>query len=78
MKYVAGEKEVDSTGNGDLIGVPYLFQETKTYNALYQMTKQTTTGTGGTAADIEYNFAATTNNGRITSRRNLVSGEEVV
>jgi YD repeat-containing protein len=61
-----------------LIGVPYYFQETKTYKALYQMTKQTTTGVGGTAADIEYNFAATTNNGRISSRKNNVSGEEVV
>lgn len=66
-------------------GTPYFFTETKWYNSLFQMTRQETAGSGGTAADIEYGYTApssTLNDGRIYSRknkqRNGASGEEVV
>ena len=72
MKYLRWQ---DSNDNG----APYYFTETKTYNYLQQMASQkTTASSGATAVEIEYNFHATQNNGRITSRKNVVSGEEVV
>lgn len=59
----------------------YFFTETRSYDELYQLTRQTTTGTGGTAADIGYEFSGTANNGRILSRTNyqrgVVDGEKV-
>jgi hypothetical protein len=59
----------------------YYFTESKTYDELFQLTRQTTTGTAGTAADIGYEFATGTNNGRIVARTNyqrgVVDGERV-
>jgi hypothetical protein len=52
----------------------HYFNETKTYDELYQLTRQTTTGLGGTLADIGYEFSPNANNGRILSRTNFVRG----
>ena len=49
MKYLVYEQE-DMTTTGITFYVPNYFQETKTYNQLYQLTRQTTIGAGGTAA----------------------------
>ncbi|MBI2685178.1 MAG: RHS repeat-associated core domain-containing protein [Acidobacteria bacterium] len=73
MKYLSGEA-TDVTTGGVEFTVPSYFTETKTYNALYQLTRQTTAG----AADIEYIYSSTANNGRIIGRNNYVSGENVV
>ena len=47
--------------------------QTWTYNGLGQMTRQTIAG----QVDIEYRFSATQNDGRITHRKDWISGEEV-
>ena len=49
--------------------------ETHTYNNLNQMTRLTITGTA--PLDISYNFPAGTNNGKITSQTDNLSGETV-
>ena len=54
-------------------GTPVYITESKSYNALYQMTRQTVAG----AVDIEYLFSATENSGRITGRKNNISGQNV-
>ncbi|MBL8240450.1 MAG: hypothetical protein JNM66_23720, partial [Bryobacterales bacterium] len=60
-------------------GTPNYFTETRSYNALYQLTSQVTGGTGGTAASIEYAYSNSgTNNGRIVSRKNNERSGEVV
>jgi YD repeat-containing protein len=46
--------------------------ETRTYNVLGQLTRIT-----GLGIDLEYSFSATQNDGKITSQKNWVSGEEV-
>jgi len=81
MKYLQGETE--DYGSGSLIGVPYFFEEIKDFDPLYQMTRQRTTGRsaqgvfGTTLTDIEYVFPATGNNGRISRRKNNISGQDV-
>jgi RHS repeat-associated protein len=47
--------------------------ETRQYNLLGQLTRITQLG----QIDIEYRFSATANDGKITSQRNWISGEEV-
>ena len=73
MKYL--QYEFDSGGMSE----PRYYTETKEFNVLFQMTRQKTTMSDGeTASDLEYRFSATQNNGRIVSRKNWNSGEEVL
>jgi RHS repeat-associated protein len=52
--------------------------ETRSYNPLRQLVRQTTLNwMGQTAWDMEYRYTAGQNNGRITSQKEYVSGEEV-
>src|ERR1035441_7668214 len=56
--------------------------ETRTYNSLMQMTRQTAIvqpwGYGSlTVMDMEYRYTAGQNNGRIAQSKDWVSGEEV-
>jgi RHS repeat-associated protein len=50
--------------------------ETRQYNVLQQMTRLTV-ASSSTLLDYEYRFSDTQNNGRITQRKEWVSGEEV-
>jgi len=59
-------------------GAADLFTETRTYDTLFQLTRQVTTGTSGTAADIVYTYSGSQNNGRILSRTNYERSGEVV
>jgi len=59
-------------------GAADLFTETRTYDTLFQLTRQVTTGTSGTAADIGYTYSDSQNNGRILSRTNYERSGEVV
>ncbi|MBY0505376.1 MAG: hypothetical protein K2X03_15790 [Bryobacteraceae bacterium] len=47
--------------------------ETRQYNALGQLTRLTVPG----QLDLEYCFSATANDGRATSQKNYISGEEL-
>ena len=47
--------------------------DTRTYNSLFQLTRIN----AGTSMDIEYNYTAGSNNGRITSSLDHVTGENV-
>ncbi|MBY0505369.1 MAG: hypothetical protein K2X03_15755 [Bryobacteraceae bacterium] len=47
--------------------------ETRQYNALGQLTRLTVPG----QLDLEYRFSATANDGRATSQKNYISGEEL-
>ena len=52
--------------------------ETRTYNERLQLTRQRAVSMFGLAGlDVEYRFPAGTNNGRISSQKENVSGEEV-
>ncbi|MFN7919438.1 MAG: RHS repeat-associated core domain-containing protein [Bryobacteraceae bacterium] len=51
--------------------------ETRQYNVMGQLTRLQATATGGTAVDLKYYHSATQNNGRITQRENVISGEMV-
>ena len=52
--------------------------ESRWYNARLQLTRMTTTPDSlGNRVDLEYRYASGQNNGRITQRKNWVSGEEV-
>jgi len=77
MKYLQWLEE-----NPTSVYTPYYYTETKAYNDLFQLTRQTTnTWSGPAAADIEYGYSATQNNGRIETRKNYlrngVTGETV-
>ncbi len=72
MSYLQSEYDNGSSSE------PRYFAETKSYNAMFQLTRQTTTWSGGTAADVSYTFADSNSNGRITARKNWYSGEEVL
>jgi hypothetical protein len=71
MQYLQGEEEYQGTYT------PVYYTESRTYNVLQQLERQTTTGNAGVAADIEYLYPVSGNNGRITGRKNHVSGEQV-
>ena len=61
---------------GQLLTATYLgYNETRQYNVLNQLTRLTTTGTGG--IDIQYSYSATQNNGKITQMQDYVTGEQV-
>jgi hypothetical protein len=49
------------------------YTETRQFNALNQLTRLTAPG----VIDHEYRFSATQNNGRITQRKDWISGEEI-
>ena len=51
----------------------YGLTETRTYNSRGQLTRMTMPG----AADLEYRFSTTANDGKITQSKNWISGEEV-
>ena len=71
---VAGELLSLWTDNGAGGGTT----ETRTYNSLMQMTRQTVTGANAaTPMDLEYRYPTGQNNGRITQAKDYVSGEEV-
>jgi RHS repeat-associated protein len=58
-------------------GTPTVYNtETRTYNTRLQLTRLTTVG-GPSTLDMEYRYSATQNNGRITSQKDWVSGEDV-
>ena len=81
MKYLQGESDDSAMGDGTHWAQTY-FSESKSYNELFQMIEQTTTGFGSlTAAKIGYAFSGNQNNGRIVSRknfeRNSTTGETV-
>jgi hypothetical protein len=71
MQYLQGEEEYQGAYT------PVYYTESRTYNVLQQLERQTTTGNAGVAADIEYLYPGSGNNGRITGRKNYVSGEQV-
>jgi hypothetical protein len=52
----------------------HYYNETRTYDELYQLIHQKTMGMGGTVAEIGYGYSANANNGRILSRTNFVRG----
>jgi RHS repeat-associated protein len=63
---------------GQITGLDYFgMSETRTYNSLLQMTRQTVTQGAGTVLDMEYVFTAGANDGRITSSVDHVLGETV-
>jgi hypothetical protein len=54
------------------------YLETSTFNVLNQLTRLTTVAAStATVMDMEYRFSGTQNNGKITSQKDYVSGEEV-
>ena len=59
------------------------YNQTKTFNVRGQLTRMTATGAADTGyttpqtVDLQYNFSGTVNDGRLTSRQDLVSGEAV-
>jgi len=66
------------SGSGLMTGLSYFgFAETRTFNSLMQMTRQTVTNVGTTVMDMQYNFAAGANNGRITSSVDNMNSETV-
>ena len=47
--------------------------ETHTYNSMFQLTQLNV----GSALNIQYNYSATQNNGKITSQSDVISGEQI-
>jgi len=76
---------------GEMTGLKYAaagpghqwYNETRTFNVRGQLTRMTATGAADTGyttpqtVDLQYNFSGTVNDGRLTSRQDLVSGEAV-
>src|ERR1700733_8063 len=56
-----------------LLTMNYGLAETRTYNVLNQLTNVT----AGTSENLTYNYPAGTNNGKVSSMYNAVSGETV-
>jgi RHS repeat-associated protein len=77
-------KDVEYGAAGQVTGMKYLqwddedeqhyYNETRTYDELYQLIHQKTMGMGGTVAEIGYAYSPNANNGRILSRTNFVRG----
>jgi len=72
------------TGLQNLAGIsggqPNYYQETRTYNSRFQLTRLTAimpTNYANSRIDIGYTYSATQNNGQITQEKNWISGEEV-
>src|SRR5258708_20528018 len=51
-----------------------LFNETRSYNSLFQLAQITVPG----ALNIQYAYSSTMNNGKIASQTDVISGEQVV
>jgi hypothetical protein len=68
MQYLQGEEEYQGAYT------PVYYTESRTYNVLQQLKSQTTAGNAGVAADIEYLYPGSGNNGRIAGRKNYVHG----
>ena len=51
--------------------------ETRTYNNLLQVTRMTAAAYGQTVMEMQYNYSATRNNGRIVGSNDYVTGENV-
>jgi RHS repeat-associated protein len=63
---------------GQLTSITYDgVSETRSYNALLQMTRLIAVSGLNPVVDLEYRFSGTQNNGRVTSVKDWVSGEEV-
>jgi hypothetical protein len=65
---------------GELLTMTYgSYNEARSYNTMYQLTRLTDTPTGGGGAtiDFEYSFSSSANNGKITKMKDWVTGEEV-
>ena len=59
---------------GEMLGLSYFgYNETRSYNSLLQMTQQTVSG----MMDMQYLYAAGSNNGRITQAIDGIAGETV-
>ena len=59
---------------GEMLGLDYFgYNETRSYNSLLQMTHQTVSG----MMDMQYNYTAGANNGRITSAIDGIANETV-
>src|SRR5579885_3420541 len=59
--------------SNELLAISGAYNESRTYNAMLQLTHLQNTG-----VNINYAYSATQNNGKITSRTDNVSGEQVV
>jgi RHS repeat-associated protein len=80
MKYMQGMTG-DYTVGGEFFETPYFYTEQRSYNELFQLTRQTTSGKQaagpfGPMLDLEYVFSATANNGRITHRKSNLTGAQ--
>ena len=77
LQYMSGNSIVSGATYGpagELLSATYPFgTETRQYNARLQLTRITVPS----QVDLEYRYAATTNNGQITQLKNWISGEEV-
>ncbi|MFN7995973.1 MAG: hypothetical protein U0Q18_20345 [Bryobacteraceae bacterium] len=51
--------------------------DTFQYNALLQLTRNTSTTDGSTVLDLQYSYSTTQNNGKITQSQNFLTGETV-
>ena len=61
---------------GQLLTATYLgYNETRQYNVLNQLSRLTTTGTGG--IDLQYSYSATQNNGKIMQTQDNITGEQI-
>ena len=69
----AGELTQLRVVNGYLEGPLTYWTESRTYNARLQLATQTIAG----VMNMEYHYSATQNNGRITSSKDWITGEEV-
>jgi hypothetical protein len=71
--------------SSELLGMTYRpnvstpsITEARTYNSLGQLTNLTNTNYSGTFMSLQYAYPAGANNGKISSQKDWISGEEVV
>jgi YD repeat-containing protein len=88
MKYYAGEF-CELNHHGTCMYYRPTYHQTRTYNSRLQLTRITANGapdpldpnysfsSAPPAVDLEYRFSPTANDGRITQRKDWVTGEEV-
>jgi len=63
---------------GEIASMSYFgMSETRQYNNLFQLTRQTATSGQSTVMDMQYKFTAAANNGRIYQSIDGVTGETV-
>ena len=64
-------------GTGLMTGLSYFgFSETRQYNSLMQMTRQTVANSGTNVMDMQYNFTPGANNGRISAEADKLLAEQ--